>query len=120
MSTDPSIFQQALPAALVSTAVFVPLVLMSDRPRGAFIAQMIMALAGAVLFVAIIRAEPTLGMAPRTLAGMAVAALAAALSGMFYHLYLGRFDRVWAARRVFTALLLGACLVLGLLFLPLI
>lgn len=118
--SDPSIFQQALPAALVSTAVFVPLVLMSDRPKGAFIAQILMALAGVFLFVAIVRDTPFLGISLPLLAGMATASLCAALSGMFYHLYLGRFDRVWAARATFTALFLAACLVLGLLFLALL
>lgn len=119
MNADPTVFKQVLPAALVSTAVFGSIVLMSDRPRGAFTAQILMALAGAVLFIAIIRDTATFGMGPRPLAAIATGALCAALSGMFYHLYLGRFDRVWAARATFTVLFLAASLVLGLLFLPL-
>ena len=108
-----------LPVTMASTVVFCGLALMSDRPRGAFWAQNIMALAGIVLFVAIARDGPLWGASPQAIARVAIGVLAAAIAGMLYHLYLGRFDRVWAARQVFTLLFLALCLILGLTFLSL-
>ncbi|MCE8006286.1 hypothetical protein [Aestuariivita sp.] len=111
---------EALWVAGPSAVVFGALTLMSDRPRGALIAQCIMAVAGAVLFMAILREAPLMGISPLGVAALATGVISAAIAGMFYHLYLGRFERVWAARGVFTALYLGLSALLGLLFLSLI
>lgn len=109
----------AVLAALASALVFTGLVLMSDRPRGAMIAQGGSLLAALLLAAAQVvgaRSDAPDGLAERGSA-VAVALLAATLSGMFYHLYLGRFDDVWRARFVFALVFLGIAAVLGLLFL---
>ena len=111
---------EAVWVAVLSASVFGGLALMSDRPRGALIAQCIMAAAGAALFFAILREAPLMGITPLTLAALATGVISASIAGMFYHLYLGRFERVWSARGVFTALYLGLSALLGLLFLSLI
>jgi len=106
--------------ALASAAVFCGLVLMSDRGRGALLAQGWLVLGAAGVVVAILAEGPVAGLAPPALAAFAVAVLAASLAGMFYHLYRGRFDRVWAARGVFALVYLGLLAVLGFTFLSLI
>jgi hypothetical protein len=111
---------QALPIALASAALFGALALMSDRKRGAFLAQIALFAAGALLFVAIVVPGPVAGVAPAGLAAFAVGLIAAAGAGMLYHLYLGRFARVWAARGVFTAVYLGLSALFGLVFLSLL
>jgi len=110
---------EAFPVAAISAAVFCALALMSDRPKGALVAQIALCVAGGLLFLAIVRDAALLGIAPRMWAALATGVIAAALSGMFYHLYLGRFERVWAARAVFSAIYLATLGVLSLLFLAL-
>ncbi len=110
----------ALPVALISAALFCALALMSDRPRGAFLAQIALGLAAALVFVAILARGPVVGLEPQRLAAFAVGLMAAAVAGMLYHLYLGRFERVWAARGVFTLVYLVTAGLFGLVFLSLI
>ncbi|RDC75278.1 hypothetical protein DLJ49_00545 [Rhodovulum sp. 12E13] len=111
---------QAALIALASAALFGALALMSDRKRGAFLAQIALFVAGALLFVAIVVPGPVFGIAPAGLAAFAVGLISAAGAGMLYHLYLGRFERVWAARGVFTAVYLGLSALFGLVFLSLL
>ncbi len=107
---------QALIIGLVSAAVFVGLALMSDRKRGALIAQGVVVLAAVVIFVTIV-AGPVAGFVEREVVAFAVGLIAAAVAGMLYHLYLGRFERVWVARGIFTGVFLGLAFVFGLVFL---
>jgi len=111
---------QAFPVALLSAAVFCALALMSNRPRGAFLAQCGLALAVALIFIAIVVDGPVLGMSPTGLSALAVGVVAACVAGMLYHLYLGRFTNVWAARGVFTLVYLFCAGLFGLVFLSLI
>ena len=106
--------------AVASGAVFGALALMSDRRRGAFLAQIGLGLAAALIFVAIVADGPIAGIAPRGVAAVAVSLISATGAGMLYHLYLGRFERVWAARGVFTAVFLALSALFGLVFLSLI
>ena len=114
------LFFHVLPVALLSAALFSGLVLMSDRPRGALLAQIALALAAALIFVAILMEGPYAGLAPERVAAIGVGLMAASVAGMLYHLYLGRFDRVWAARGVFTLVYLVAAGLFGLVITPLI
>jgi hypothetical protein len=107
---------QALSIALPSAAVFGGLVLMADRKRGAALAQALLVLAVVVIFVAIVADGPVAGLSAPWLAAIATGLIAAAVAGMLYHLYLGRFARVWAARGVFTAVYLGLAALFGLIF----
>lgn len=102
------------------TALFCALALMSDRKRGAFLAQIALVVAAAIVFVAILATGPVAGLAPQRLAGFGVGLMAAAVAGMLYHLYLGRFERVWTARGVFTLVYLVTAGLFGLVFLSLI
>jgi hypothetical protein len=111
---------QAALIAIFSAALFGALVLMSDRKRGAFLAQIGLVIATALVFVAIVVDSPVAGIAPRGLAAFAVGLISAAVAGMLYHLYLGRFERVWAARVVFSAVYLAVSALFGLVFLSLI
>ena len=111
---------EALPVALVSAAVFGGLTLMSDRPRGAFIAQVILFVGAVIVFVAILRADGVAGLTPERIAAFGVGLMSAAVAGMLYHLYLGRFERVWAARGVFLLVYLFTWHIFGLIFLSLI
>ena len=104
-------------AAFLSALVFTGLVTIQDRPRGAFIAQMGSVGAAALIFVALVF---TTGTAAVRLSAMGTALLAATVGGMFYHLYLGRFDDVWRARVVFALVYLGIAAVLGTLYLALL
>jgi len=110
----------ALPVALVSAAVFGGLALMSDRRRGAFIAQGILVVGAVIVFIAILRADGVAGLPSGRIAGFGVGLTAAAVAGMLYHLYLGRFERVWAARGVFLLVYLFVSALFGLIFLSLI
>lgn len=111
---------QAALIAIFSAALFVALVLMSDRKRGAFLAQIGLVIATALVFVAIVVDGPVGGIGPRSLAAFAVGLISAAVAGMLYHLYLGRFERVWAARGVFSTVYLALSALFGLVFLSLI
>jgi hypothetical protein len=111
---------QAALVALFSAVLFVALVLMSDRKRGALFAQIALVIAAAIVFLAIIIDAPVAGISARGFAAFAVGLMSAAVAGMLYHLYLGRFERVWAARGVFSAVYLALCAVFGLVFLSLI
>ena len=111
---------QAALIAIFSAALFGALVLMSDRKRGAFLAQIGLVVAAALVFVAIVVDGRVAGIAPRGLAAFAVGLISAAVAGMLYHLYLGRFERVWAARGVFSAVYLALSALFGLVFLSLI
>jgi hypothetical protein len=106
--------------ALASAALFVALVLMADRKRGAALAQAALAVAGVLVFVAILVPGPVAGIAPAALATVAVGLLSASGAGMLYHLYLGRFSRARDARIVFVAVFLGLSALFGLVFLSLI
>jgi hypothetical protein len=92
---------------------------MSDRKRGAFLAQAALVVSVMVMFVAILVEGPIAGLSPLRVAAIATGLIAAAVAGMLYHLYLGRFTRVWAARGVFTAVYLGLAALFGLVFLSL-
>lgn len=111
---------EAIPVALVSAALFGGLALMSDRPRGALIAQGILVVAAVLVFIAILVPGPIAGITPRALAAFGVGVIAASVAGMLYHLYLGRFDDVWKARGVFTLVYLVTSALFGLVFLSLI
>lgn len=108
-----------VPVALPSAALFCALVLMADRKRGAALAQGALVLAVVGMFVAITANGPVAGLAPIGIAAIATGLIAAAVAGMLYHLYLGRFDDVRAARAVFTAVYLGLAGLFGLVFLSL-
>jgi hypothetical protein len=88
---------QAFPVALLSAAVFGGLSVMSDRPRGAFIAQCILVVGAVLVFIAIVVSDGIGGLPPDRIAAFGVGLMAAAVSGMLYHLYLGRFEQVWTA-----------------------
>jgi hypothetical protein len=62
---------------------------------------------------------PVAGLTAERQAAIATGLMAAAVAGMLYHLYLGRFVRVWAARAVFTAVYLGLAALFGVVFLSL-
>lgn len=111
---------EALPIALASAALFGGLALMSDRPRGAQIAQGILVAAAVLVFVAILTPGPIAGITPRGLAAFGVGVISASVAGMLYHLYLGRFDDVWKARGVFTLVYLVTSALFGLVFVSLI
>lgn len=108
-----------IPVALPSAALFCALVLMSDRKRGAVMAQGALVVAVVAMFVAITASGPLAGLAPIKIAAIATGLIAASVAGMLYHLYLGRFVRVWAARGVFTAVYLVLAAVFGTVFLSL-
>lgn len=110
----------SLIAALPSAALFAGLALMSDRPRGALLAQGALVAAVVMIFVAIVVDAPVAGIPAPRLAAIATGLIAAAVAGMLYHLYLGRFERVWATRAVFALVYLGAAGLFGLVFLSLI
>jgi hypothetical protein len=110
---------QALPVALLSAAVFGGLSLMSDRPRGRSSRRHPRGGGGARLH----RDRGSgrhRGPAARTHRGFGVGLMAAAVAGMLYHLYLGRFDQVWTARGVFLLVYLVVSAAFGLIFLSLI
>lgn len=111
---------QALPVALLSAALFCAVALMSDRPRGALLSQIALFAAGILVFVAILLPGPLVGVTPERLAAFGVGLMSAAVAGMLYHLYLGRFDDVWAARGVFTLVYLFTAALFGLVYLSLI
>ncbi|RMA43966.1 hypothetical protein [Rhodophyticola porphyridii] len=110
----------AAPIAILSAAVFCGLVFIRDRPFGALIAQIGSAVAAALVFASLIVDAPMLGRDPAWVSALGVALLAATVAGMGYHLYLGRFTSVWAARGVFAALFLVSAAVLGLVILSFI
>jgi hypothetical protein len=60
------------------------------------------------------------GLPPERIAGFGVSLMAAAVAGMLYHLYLGRFEQVWTARGVFLLVYLVVSAAFGLIFLSLI
>jgi hypothetical protein len=111
---------EAMPVAFLSAALFGGLALLSNRPRGALIAQGALAVAAALVFVAILAEGPVAGMTPDWIAALGVGLMAAAVSGMLYHLYLGRFESVWTARGVFTLVYLVTSALFGVVFLSLI
>jgi hypothetical protein len=111
---------EALPVAMMSAAVFGGLTLMSDRPRGAFIAQGILVVGAVLVFIALAAGGGVAGMPPERIAAFGVSLMAAAVAGMLYHLYLGRFEQVWAARGVFLVVFLVVSAAFGLIFLSLI
>lgn len=106
----------------LSALVFTGLVLIRDRPRGALIAQVGSVTAAAVIFAALVAAPGSgvLGLPVLHVSSLGVALLAATISGMFYHLYLGRFDAIWHARIAFALVYLGAAAVLGTLYLAML
>jgi hypothetical protein len=108
-----------LSVALPSALLFGTFALMSDRKRGAFLAQGALVVAVVAMFVAITASGTLAGLAPERIAAIATGLIAAAVAGMLYHLYLGRFERVWAARAVFSAVYLGLAGLFGLVFLSL-
>ena len=110
---------EAVLSALPAAALFGGLVLMHDRKRGALVAQGALVVAVVLIFVAILTEGGALGLSAVGLAGLGIALVSAAVAGMLYHLYLGRFTRVWAARAVFTALFLGVSAVFSLVLLSL-
>jgi hypothetical protein len=107
---------EALIVAIPSAVLFAGLALMSDRKRGALLAQGALVVAVMLIFVSIVAGGPVAGLPAPRLAAIATGLIAAAVAGMLYHLYLGRFERVWAARGVFTALYLGLAALFGLIF----
>ena len=107
----------ATPVAIASAVLFAALALMSDRKRGAAVAQGAFVLACILVFVAIVVQAPVAGIPSADLAAFGIGLIAASVAGMLYHLYLGRFDSVWVARAVFTLVYLVLALVLGLVLL---
>ena len=105
--------------AFASALVFTGLVFIQDRPRGALIAQGGSVLAAVVIFAGLVfdAGLAGMGLSPLQVSAMGVAILAATIGGMFYHLYLGRFDSIWRARIVFALVYLGAAAILGTLYL---
>jgi hypothetical protein len=114
------VFAEALPVAVVSAALFGGLALMSNRPRGALIAQGILVVAAILVFIAILVPGPIAGVTSRGLAAFGVGVISASVAGMLYHLYLGRFDNVWKARGVFTLVYLITSTLFGFVFVSLI
>lgn len=102
--------------ALVACAVFGGIVMMSDRKKGANIAQGFLVVGGVLAFVAIL-SGPFAGMSPRQVAALATGVIAAGTAATLYHFYLGRFTEVWVARGALAAVFLGFWLVFGLIFL---
>ncbi len=113
-------FAEAFPVAVVSAALFGGLALMSNRPRGALIAQCILVVAAILVFIAILVPGPIAGVTSRGLAAFGVGVISASVAGMLYHLYLGRFDNVWKARGVFTLVYLITSTLFGFVFVSLI
>ncbi|WP_297618362.1 hypothetical protein [uncultured Roseicyclus sp.] len=111
---------EAILSALPAAALFGALVLMHDRKLGALLAQGALVVAVGLIFVAILSDGGALGFSTAGLAGLGIALVSAAVSGMLYHLYLGRFTRVWAARAVFTTLFMGVSAVFSVVLLSLI
>ena len=108
----------AVALGVASAAVFGALVLMTDRKRGALVAQVGSVLAAAAIFAALAFGAGT-GWA-RPVSAFGTALFSATLAGMGYHLYLGRFQEVRRARGVFALVFLGIAGVFGLLYLSLI
>lgn len=99
---------------LVSIALFAGLVLIPDRRRGSLISQVGTAI-GAVMLLAtsvLSKDGPPTAWPFSVLLSGGVGVLAAATGGMGYHLFLGRFASVQAARGAFLCVSLGlaACL----------
>jgi hypothetical protein len=90
------------------------------RPRGASIAQAVLVVGAVLVFVAIAVPGGIAGLPPERIAGFGVGLMSAAVAGMLYHLYLGRFDQVWTARGVFLLVYLVVSALFGLIFLSLI
>jgi hypothetical protein len=111
----------ALGVGLASAGLFGALALMSDRPRGAVFAQIGAVVSAILLFVALVLQDAlaALGVPARALSALGVALLAASVVGMLYHLYLGRFISVWAARGVFTVVFLLVSALFGAVYLSL-
>ncbi len=109
----------ALSVALPSSTLFCGLALMPDRRRGTALAQGALVAAAAGMFVAITASGTVAGLPPIRIAAIATGLIAAATAGMLYHLYLGRFDRVWVARGIFAAVYLGLAALFALVFLSL-
>ncbi|MEQ8368881.1 MAG: hypothetical protein RIB61_19460 [Roseicyclus sp.] len=93
---------------------------MTDRPRGAFLAQCALVVGAALVFVSIAMDGPLFGIDPPALSAFAVGIMASSSASMLYHLYLGRFTRVWAARAVFTVVFLVFTALFGFVILSLI
>ena len=101
--------------SVLSALVFGALVLMTDRPKGALLSQAGSAIAAAVIF-GLIAVGDGIAAAP-LISATAVAFLAATTAAMFYHLYLGRFTSVWAARSVFAGVYLAIAGAAGFFYL---
>ena len=101
--------------AILSTSVFGAPVPMSDRKKGALIAQLGTALSAAILFAALVFEDEFQQIA--LLSALGTALLAATAAGMFHHLYLRGLTSVWPARGVFTPIFLAIAGVLGVLYL---
>ena len=110
----------AAPVALVSALVFAAIALLSDRPRGAAVAQSALYAGAAMIFAAVVVEGPLLGQPVERIAAFGASLMAAAAAGMLYHIYLGRFANAWAARGVFTLVYLGLAALFGLVILSLI
>jgi hypothetical protein len=102
-----------LASVLVSLIAFGVVVSISNRKLGANIAWAILLLGGALAFVANV-AGAVAGLSPRQIAGFAAGLLAAGAAGMLYHFFLGRFERVWTARGLLTAVFAAFWLAMGL------
>jgi hypothetical protein len=100
------IWQAAL-IAILSAGLLGALFLMSDRKRGAFLAQVGLPVVAGILFVAIVVDGSVVGIGQPGLAAFAIGLISVAVAGMLYHRYLGRFARVGAARGVFSAVYLA-------------
>lgn len=111
---EPSL--SALPAAIV----FGGIVMMQDRKRGALLAQLALVVAVAMIFAAIVLPEGAGGGGGSVLGRLGTVLVPACVAAMLYHLYLGRFTRVWAARGVFAAVFLGFSALFSLVILSLI
>ena len=104
-----------LVAALIAVTVFAGLVLITDRRRGGLIGQLGTGIGAIILFVAYAmeqRSDLTPAYIPGLMAG-GVGVMSAATGGMEYHLFLGRFTSIWAARGVFLCVAVALGVALG-------
>ena len=100
---------------LASLAIFAGLVLIEDRRRGGLIGQVGTAIGAIMLFATSLLSKDSQATAwpfSVLLAG-GVGVLSAATGGMGYHLFLGRFTSLRAARGAFLCVSLGLAMVLG-------
>lgn len=107
-------------AAVASLGGYAALVMIPNRGTGALAAQVLSAGGALVLLVVASDFGPShLGTADRPLLPWGIGLVSAALAGLGYHLYMGRFTRKWAAWGAFLLVALGLAAALSGVFLAL-